>query len=499
MDLMVLDKNLNAIAVLDLYKSFIWTDRFQECGDFEIYATASDAILNTVKQDYYLQRRGSDRGMIVEKILIESDVEDGDMVTITGRSLESILDRRVIWGLMTFSGNFQEAIKSMLYACIISPSKPERKISNFIFEASTDPAITSLTIDAQYTGDNLYDIITALCVERGVGFKVTLNNNKQFVFKLYAGVDRSYDQTANPYVIFSPNFDNIISSNYMESREKWKNVTLVGGEGEGAARRYTGVGDTSGLDRRETFTDARDVSSEIDEDLAELYNWTTYPGAVTIVGDTAVPAQGCSQRVNANFDTTTMPVSNMIGRVIRVTLPTYTKPEEGADTNIYGAWWGMSDASRVVAQAFESNGDTPNTGGSKEYEFTVPTGAASFHWSRFSQTAIDNDIYYGDVDDFTCFAIKLSNDEYISLLRQRGKETLAENTELISFEGQAETSAMFRYDEDFSMGDIVQVEDKYGHLTKSRILELVISEDENGTSTYPTFENVTYEDPDEST
>ena len=189
----------------------------------------------------------------------------------------------------------------------------------------------------------------------------------------------------------------------------------------------------------------------------------------------------------------------MIGRVIRVTLPTYTKPEEGADTYIYGAWWWMSDGSRVVAQAFESNGDTPNTGGSKEYEFTVPTGATSFYWSRFSQTAIDNDIYYGDVDDFTCFAIKLSNDEYISLLRQRGKETLAENTELISFEEQSETSAMFRYDEDFSMGDIVQVEDKYGHLTKSRILELVISEDENGTSTYPTFENVTYEDPDEST
>ncbi len=55
---------------------------------------------------------------------------------------------------------------------------------------------------------------------------------KQFVFELYAGFDRSYDQTENPYVIFSPKFENIINSNYIESKASLKTVTLVGGEGE---------------------------------------------------------------------------------------------------------------------------------------------------------------------------------------------------------------------------------------------------------------------------
>ena len=58
-----------------------------------------------------------------------------------------------------------------------------------------------MKLEAQYTGDNLYDVIQKICEEQGIGFKITLNDEKQFVFELYAGSDRSYDQTENPYVI----------------------------------------------------------------------------------------------------------------------------------------------------------------------------------------------------------------------------------------------------------------------------------------------------------
>lgn len=355
MDLTVLNTDLDAVSIVDTYESFIWTDRYYKYGDFELYVAMRDGILDFIKQDYYLQSRDSEHVMIIEKLLISSDVEDGNHITITGRSLESILDRRIIWGQKTLSGNLQNAIKTLLNECIISPSDSNRKISNFIFEASTDPAITSLTIDAQYTGDNLYDVIQKICEERNIGFKITLNDNKQFVFKLYAGTDRSYDQTVVPYVVFSPNFENIINSNYMESKASLKNITLVGGEGEGSARKYTTVGSGSGLNRRELFTDARDISSD--------------------VGDGVV----------------------------------------------------------------------------------------------------------------------LSNAEYTAQLQQRGKEKLAENTDVTSFEGQVETTIMFKYGEDFFNGDVVQIANEYGHETKARILEIVTSENEEGTSVYPTFKTITEE------
>ena len=82
---------------------------------------------------------------------------------------------------------------------------------------------------------------------------------------------------------------------------------------------------------------------------------------------------------------------------------------------------------------------------------------------------------------------KLSNSEYNEQLKQRGKENLSDYADTISFEGEAETSVMFVYGVDFFIGDIVQVADDYGHETKARITELVMSENEEGRSAYPTF------------
>lgn len=355
MDLFVLDQNLNAVSVIDTYESFIWTDRYYKYGDFELYTPMYDGILDVIKQDYYLQRRDSDRVMIIEKLLIETDSEEGNHLTVTGRSLESILDRRVVWGQVTLNGNLQNEIERLLNLCIISPSNENRKISNFMFKASTNPDITALKIEAQYTGDNLYEVIQKICEEQGIGFKVTLQDHS-FVFELYSGTDRSYEQTAVPYVIFSPKFDNIISSNYVESKASLKNVALIGGEGEGSARKYAAVGNLVGLERRELFVDARDISSDVD-------------------------------------------------------------------------------------------------GGST-----------------------------------------LTTEEYTALLTQRGKEYLAENSEVVSFEGQMETSIMYKYGKDFFEGDIVQIANEYGHESKVRVLEVITSENEEGISTYPTFSTMENEE-----
>lgn len=268
MEFLILDENLNASSVLDTYESILWTDRYNKCGDFEIYTSMSDTILKQIKQDYYIWTRDSEHVMIVEDIQITSDAEEGSNLIVVGRSLESILERRIIWNQTNLSGNFQNGIKKLLNENVISPTDSARKIDNFIFVESTDKTITDLTIDAQFTGDNLYDAICDLCASNLIGFKVTLTENGKFAFELYAGVDRSYNQLANPYVVFSPSFENIINSNYLESKKTLKTVTLVAGEGEGSARRTTEVaissGGGSGLTRRELYTDARDISSTTD-------------------------------------------------------------------------------------------------------------------------------------------------------------------------------------------------------------------------------------------
>lgn len=265
MDIAVLDTSFTIIKIVDSFLSCIWTERYSEYGDFELYLSMDAELLNYIKIGNYVTISDSPAVMIIEEIEVESDVENGNKLKASGRSLESILDRRIVWKQTVLQGNFQNGVKKLLNENIISPTDSARKISNFTFQASTDESITSLTVSAQFTGDNLYDVIKALCDSYDLGFRVTLSmsgSSNILRFSLYKGIDRSYGQLTNPYVIFSPTYENLLSTNYLTSSKNQKTVTLVAGAGEGSARETATVfsSNSTGMSRRELYTDARDIS-----------------------------------------------------------------------------------------------------------------------------------------------------------------------------------------------------------------------------------------------
>ena len=289
MEVYILNDNFEMLHLVDSFTSFIWTDRYNKAGDFEIYMPTSSENLDKFTPNYYIWDKDSEHLMIIEDIKTKADVESGNNLTVTGRSLESILDRRVIWNKTEFTNNasLQDAFEQLIEENIIGTHNgsaiagfvQERKISNFIFEKSTDTAITSLTLEAQYNGENLYDVITKVCEEKKIGFKITLNDSNQFVFKLYVGVDRSYSQSTNPYVVFSPNFENIINSEYTESLSTYKNVALVVGEGDDPKKVSSGDTTVTGLNRREIYLQDSNLKAENTDDqykekgIEELKNY----------------------------------------------------------------------------------------------------------------------------------------------------------------------------------------------------------------------------------
>lgn len=277
MDILVLNQKFETIHLVDAYRSMIWTDRYNEAGDFEIYTEVSGETLKHVTKDCYLSIKDSDRTMIVDTIEITSDRELGNMIKITGSSLEKILDRRIVWGMRSLNTSLQNGIKTLLNESIISPSDSNRKIPNFIFEETSDSRITDIKLDKQFTGDNIYDIINTLCNDNDIGYKLLLNKENQFVFSLYAGVDRSYENTENSYVIFSPSFENLVNSNYFDTNADLKTITLVAGEDSGNSRKYRTytASNETGINRRELFTDARDIQSEYYDDNNNKHTMTT--------------------------------------------------------------------------------------------------------------------------------------------------------------------------------------------------------------------------------
>lgn len=358
MEFWILNENFESIAIVDSVESLLWTDRYCGYGDFQIYAGFDSELFSNTEQDYYAYLRGSDHMMIIDTRDIATKIQTGSHLTVEGVSLEHILTRRILWTQTRLSGSLEGQIKKVLDANVINPSIAARKIPNFRFVYSNDPVIQALTIEATYTGYTLYELINEICLDYGLGWQVTLNwSDKYFEFKLYSTTDRSYDNADNnAFVVFSPNFENLLDSNYHESKRDYKTVALVAGEEEGVGkqRRTTVVDLTNetGLARREMFVDARDLQSEL---------------------------------------------------------------EDGST---------MSDA------------------------------------------------------------------DYIKTLQSRGKSKLAECEDAAYFEGEVEATQTFVYGVDFFLGDTVQVRNEYGIEAKSRIQEIIFTQDDSGYSVIPTFSMV---------
>ncbi len=267
MDLYVLNTNFERVEIIDSYESLIWTDRFREEGDFELYCFPAKRFIDNCQIDYYLENSESEHLMIIEGRKITTDVDDGDRFVVTGKSLESILNRRVIWKDVKKNGPIQTVVQQLLNEAIITPELASRKIPNFVFISNSDPIVEGVSITKEFKiGENLYEVIETLCEENNLGFKVTLSADKKFQFMLYAGEDRSYDQNENPYVVFSPEFDNVITSEYSYSKEKYKNVCLVEASDKNNNKVSAYAGDTEGLTRREMYIDGNDVPNEDDSE-----------------------------------------------------------------------------------------------------------------------------------------------------------------------------------------------------------------------------------------
>ena len=254
----ILSADFTRIAEIDDFISFIWTTRYYTCGDFELCADISRADILVIGN--YVQRKNDDHLGIIETIKYQMDEERKEMIIASGRFLPSILARRVISTQTQISGLVAECIKALIDENAIAPTVTARQIPGLTFTSS----VTSTEeMDAQYTGKNLLDTVSSICETYGIGFDCTLGDNNDFDFLIYEGVDRSYNQSENPYVIFSDQYDNLLTSEYDEDFSAYVTDVLVGGEGEGINRTmiWSAKDTQSGLNRYESFLDASSAVS----------------------------------------------------------------------------------------------------------------------------------------------------------------------------------------------------------------------------------------------
>ena len=97
MQLYVLNEFFEIIDYIDTFISLEWVKRYFDTGDFVLNCIADTNIVKSLQKRNYLVREDDERIMIIEKINILSSLEDGNKINVSGRSIESILGRRIVW------------------------------------------------------------------------------------------------------------------------------------------------------------------------------------------------------------------------------------------------------------------------------------------------------------------------------------------------------------------------------------------------------------------
>lgn len=362
---MILDSNFELIDILDMFETFYWNDRYNSYGDFEITMPILVHHLEFIRINNYISIKESDRLMIIEDVTTKTDPEQGDKLVISGRSLDSLLTRRIIWHKIEMSGSIQAIVQNLVSQNVISASDSRRRIPGFTFTASTETAVTKPTGEVKAFGDGLYETIAGICQANNLGFKVLPSGQGGFAMSMYAGIDRSWSQNDRVPVVFSHSYENLLDSNYIQTEVEYISNALVRGDDDSVTMEVLRRPERTGLARREMFID------------------------------------------------------------------TGLQPEE------------------------------------QEIETPVTDDGGNTHYDTET--------------------IKIYDSAYYNAMLLEAKVEMAKHTVTEAFDSTVDTTHQFFYEKDYNLGDIVQVENRYGFEGRCRITEVMRSRDASGPKLIPTF------------
>ena len=262
MELYVFDKWLNKIGMIDNFTSLRWVRRYYKTGEFELHVDLTLENIALLARENIIYRKDDSEAGVIEYRNLKKDTEGKEVLVLKGKFITSYLNRRIIWETMVINNTIENAMRILVDANCINPSITDRIIPNFILGNLKELAEM---VNYQISYANLEDEIDNLSNISNLGHRLNLDPNlKVLTFEVFKGIDRSVNQSINPRVVFSEEFDNILEQEFTDSLNNFKNLCLIGGIGEGTGRRLITVGNSAGLDRYESFNDQKSLSNEVD-------------------------------------------------------------------------------------------------------------------------------------------------------------------------------------------------------------------------------------------
>jgi hypothetical protein len=276
-ELYTLDALLRRTEVFDTFESFIWTERYDKYGDFELDITSTLRARTLLKVGTLLAMNLSHYVMVIETVGDGTDSENRKMLKVKGRSLEVILYDRVAkeslsdtttsptWEITGLTAT--AAARKIFHDICVTGILSSYDVIPFIYEGTFLAASTIaepvdlVTIALEPT--TVYDAIVQIADIWKFGFRLLREyDTSKLWFDVYTGRDRTTSQTTNPAVVFTPELDNLQNTNQLITIEGSKNVAYVYSP-DGFEMVYADDvdPDVSGFERRALVINATDITT----------------------------------------------------------------------------------------------------------------------------------------------------------------------------------------------------------------------------------------------
>ena len=265
MEYYTLDASFRRDTVIEGFESFIWTERWQDVGDFQIVIKSTYASRTLLAPGTWIARAGSTYCMQILTVTDETADDGTRDLTITGSSMEAILQDRVAmpaltdttsvpaWIIIDTPGNIcRYAFQQVCVECVLDPGDtiPFYAPGTLLPAGNIPEEDEVITVSAQ--PGTLFDLIQQLCQTYFLGFRFVRNGDQgEVYFEIYTGNDLTSDQIVKPAVIFDPDLDNLQGITTLTSIAQLKTVAYVYAE-NGSAVAYGTYDDpdASGTQRR---------------------------------------------------------------------------------------------------------------------------------------------------------------------------------------------------------------------------------------------------------
>lgn len=435
MYLAVLDESMILQHICEDYKSIIWTERFHGFGDFKLTVPGTLENLQIYQLDYYLYTKGTNKLMIIEQIELNTEYSKQSMLTVSGRSLESILDRRVMHPYPIWEG-------------------------------------------------------TILCKEERTRGKVkdVIKHYSNLLFKQRDSLDTSHERHVKGFGWYS--VDELPGGIRRGRPVSSMDIGDIRVSAEGVVRDMSIRNPNWG--RYMDYTkDPYSMEGSWYKLVQELTDLTMSGWAIEYDGEDPYYWYGYTYNgVNRTFNQGERPPVVFSPKYDNLSKATYFKSKVGTRTKIFSGAVKFEIPTQLALDG-EYLGASASNNAMQNNSITVGTPGLGLREGYFKSPSVEHT--NGMMQDTTGAKGVLPNDPK-SIHRQIHEQC---NTELWRhmpiemFSGEAAQQSMYTYNEDFFLGDFVQIQNEFGQQDIARITEYIrSSSDSEGDVFYPTFESL---------